>query len=310
MTQLTTQDGTPISRFGFGTMQFGGGADETASTEMFHQACSVGINHFDTAFLYTDGASETILGKLVKPMRPQTLVATKIAYDGNGDPAKLQQDFDVSRRRLCMECVDILYLHRDVGQDLSRALAWLAKQQSSSAIRYIGLSNFSAWRVMAANAMAKELGTKIDILQPMYNLVKRQAEVEILPMCIDQGITCAPYSPLGGGLLTGKYINANKGRLATDERYNARYSLPFMHQAATDLSELARELETDPATLAAAWVSHHPAKPIPLLSARSNEQLAPSLAALSFDMTDALYERISTLSPTPPPATDRWEERT
>jgi aryl-alcohol dehydrogenase-like predicted oxidoreductase len=185
----------------------------------------------------------------------------------------------------------------------------MAKQQSAGTVRYIGLSNFAAWQVMAAVSLTRERGTQIDIIQPMYNLVKRQAEVELLPMCMDQKITCAPYSPLGGGLLTGKYASGGEGRIKSDARYNERYSLPYMHETAAALSTLGEELGVNPATLAAAWVARHVAHPTPILSARSAEQLGPSLDAIKFQMDDALYARISALSPTPPPATDRWEER-
>ena len=306
---MKTLDGTAASRFAFGTMQFGGTADDVASAEMFDAACAARVSHFDTAYIYTDGHSETILGKLAKPMRDALLIATKVAYDEVGAPGKLQADFDVSRKRLGMDCVDILYLHRHVGADLPRAIEWMAQQQDKGTVRYIGLSNFAAWQVMDAVALAKSQGTRIDIIQPMYNLVKRQAEVELLPMCMDQSITCAPYSPLGGGLLTGKYAQGASGRIATDARYNERYSLPYMHDTAAALSALAKEMNVHPATLAAAWVARHPAAPVPLLSARSVEQLQPSLDATTYEMSDVLYERISALSPTPPPATDRWEER-
>ncbi len=309
MTQLKTLDGTPASRFAFGTMQFGAAADETASAQMFEASMDAGINHFDTAYIYTDGRSETILGELSKQVRDTILIATKVAYDELGDPQKLQSDFDISRKRLGMERVDILYLHRYVGHDLPRAIAWMAEQQNKGVLRYIGLSNFAAWQVMEALAIAKSHGTRIDIIQPMYNLVKRQAEVELLPMCQAQGIVCAPYSPLGGGLLTGKYAYGGSGRLVSDQRYNERYSLAYMHETATALTKLAQQLDIHPATLAAAWVARHPAAPVPLLSARSSAQLQPSLAAISYQLDDALYEQISALSPTPPPATDRWEER-
>jgi aryl-alcohol dehydrogenase-like predicted oxidoreductase len=309
MTHMKTLDGTAASNFAFGTMQFGGTADETASRAMLEASLDAGINHFDTAYIYTDGASETILGTLAAPVRAQVMIASKVAYDGNGDPAKLQADFEVSRKRLAMECVDILYLHRHVGADLPRAIEWLAQQQSTGKIRYIGLSNFAAWQVMDAVALAKSNGTRIDIIQPMYNLVKRQAEVELLPMCKDQNIVCAPYSPLGGGLLTGKYTNGGDGRLNTDDRYNARYSLVYMHETAQSLKDLGDELSVNPATLAVAWVARHTSGPVPLISARSQQQLKPSLDATTFQMDDALYARITALSPTPPPATDRWEER-
>lgn len=310
MTDLITLDGTSAGRFAFGTMQFGGTADAQASAEMFEAALQAGIAHFDTAYIYTDGASETILGQLAAPRRDSLLIASKVAYDGIGAPAKLQADFDISRSRLGMDCIDVLYLHRHPGADLPGAIEWLSEQKDKGAIRYIGVSNFAAWQVMDAQALAARHGTRIDICQPMYNLVKRQAEVEILPMCADQGITCAPYSPLGGGLLTGKYANGGAGRITEDDRYAARYSLLYMSEAAAKLAEVAAKLNLHPATLAAAWVARHPSRPVPILSARSAEQLAPSLAAMTFDMDDAIYAQLSSLSPTPPPATDRWEERT
>ncbi|MEP5154676.1 aldo/keto reductase [Planktotalea sp.] len=310
MTHIKSLKHTPLSRFAFGTMQFGGTADESASAAMFDASCEAGINHFDTAHIYTNGRSETLLGGFIKDQRDDLVIATKVAYDGNGDPAKMQSDFDISRQRLDMDQVDILYLHQNVGDDLPRAMEWLAAQQTAGIIRYIGLSNFASWQVMKAVSLAHDLGTRIDIIQPMYNLVKRQAEVELLPMCSDQGITCASYSPLGGGLLTGKYNDgAGQGRLATDPRYNKRYSLDFMHETAHALADLSAEIGVNAATLAAAWVARHESAPNPILSARSVEQLRPSLDAMSFEMDDALYARIEALSPTPPPATDRWEER-
>lgn len=311
MTHITSPDGTPISRFAFGTMQFGAAADEQASSAMFEASQNAGITHFDTAHVYTGGASETILGALAAPHRDSLIIASKVAQDDNGDPEKLQHDLDVSRSRLKMACIDILYLHRHVGPDLPRAIEWLAKKQSEGVIRYIGLSNFAAWQVMDAQALAAKHGTRIDIIQPMYNLVKRQAEVELLPMCMDQGIACAPYSPLGGGMLTGKYSSAGaSGRLVENAQYAERYSQPYIRDTADALSTLAADIGVPAATLAAAWVARHEAAPMPILSARSAEQLVPSLAATVFNMDDALYDQISALSPTPPPATDRWEERT
>jgi aryl-alcohol dehydrogenase-like predicted oxidoreductase len=125
-----------------------------------------------------------------------------------------------------------------------------------------------------------------------------------------EDILPVPYSPLGGGLLTGKYARAGaSGRLTEQENYGRRYRLPWMHDAAVALGDLAEELGTHPATLAAVWVAAHPARPVPILSARSAEQLAPSLAALTYPMDAALRARLSALAPAPPPATDRLEEQ-
>ena len=174
--------------------------------------------------------------------------------------------------------------------------------------RYIGVSNFAAWQVLKAQWVAAEFDVRIDILQPMYNIVKRQAEVELFPACVDQGIAIAPYSPLGGGLLTGKYAAGGSGRLIEDQAYASRYAPDWMHKAAVGLQEIAADVDVHAATLAVAWVTRHPAGPAPIISARGADQLTPSLAAMDYRLDDALYARLSALAPTPAPATDRLEE--
>ncbi len=315
---LTTLSGEPVRRAAFGCMQFGGTADAAASQAMFEASRAAGIRHFDTAQVYTNGESERLLGQFIAGQRDALYVATKVgSIDGAGRD-NIRQSFDACRARLDCDMVDLLYMHRwDPDTPLTETIETLAALQSEGKIRQIGVSNYAAWQVMKAQAVAAEFGTRIDVVQPMYNLVKRQAEVEILPMCASEGILAVPYSPLGGGLLTGKYggnpgqdshgANA-KGRLHTNALYAARYALPVMHQTARDLADLAEEIGTDSATLAVAWAMMHPARPAPILSARSEAQLRPSLAALTYPMDQGLYDRISALSPAPPPATDRLEE--
>jgi aryl-alcohol dehydrogenase-like predicted oxidoreductase len=208
-----------------------------------------------------------------------------------------------------MDMVDLLYLHRfDPQTVLDETLETFAMLRDQGKIRHFGLSNFAAWQVMKAASIAARFDLKISILQPMYSLIKRQAEVEILPMCASEGIAVAGYSPLGSGLLSGKYNRGETGRLSQNERYAARYNDPQMYAAADALGALAEELNTHPATLAVAWASRHPATPIPIISARSTDQLMPSLNAMHYAMDDALYERLAALMPGPPPATDRLEE--
>ncbi len=307
---LSSPDGTPASALAFGAMQFGGRADESDSRAMFDASIDAGITHFDTAHLYNDGASETLLGKFAAERRERLLIATKVSYTGGAGRASMTTSFELSRQRLGMDMVDVLYLHRfDPDTDLHESMECFAELKSAGLIRYIGVSNFAAWQVVKAIMVAAKFDLTVDILQPMYNLVKRQAEVEILPMCADMGVACAPYSPLGGGLLTGKYAQGGNGRLREDDNYAARYGMGWMHDAANNLAQVAAQLGTDPATLAVAWAAAHPMGPTPIISARSVEQLMPSLAALDYDMTAELYARLAELSPTPPPATDRLEEQ-
>lgn len=288
-------------------MQWGGKADAPASRALFEACLAAGITDFDTACGYTDGMAETLLGQFAAGH--DLRIATKVAYFGGAGRDNILTQFDGSRKRLNMDRVDLLYIHRwDADTAIEDTLNTLAELQSKGQIARIGLSNCAAWQVMKAQAVAVSLGTRIDAIQPMYSLVKRQAEVELLPMAMDQGISVIPYSPLGGGLLTGKYASGGTGRLTTDERYAARYGPAHMHQTAADLTAKAAELGIHPATLAVAWVAAHPARPSPIISAHSVAQLAPSLAAAGFDMTAALYADLCALSQTPPPATDRLEE--
>ena len=307
---LTSPDGTPASRYAFGTMQFGGKADADQSRAMFEASIDAGITHFDTAHLYNDGASETLLGEFIQDQRDRLIIATKAAYTGGAGRANIHASADTSRQRMNIDVLDVLYLHRfDKTTDLHESFQAFADLKAKGHIRHIGVSNFAAWQVVKAAGIAAKFDLDIAVIQPMYNLVKRQAEVEILPMADDLGILVAPYSPLGGGLLTGKYANGGTGRLTQNAHYAARYGQDLMHGAAAEFATLAAKLGTDPATLAVAWVAAHPTGPSPIISARTAEQLAPSLAALDFKMTPDIYAKLSALMPTPAPATDRTEEQ-
>lgn len=307
---LRTAGGTAISNFCFGAMQFGEGADEPTSAAMYQACREAGINFFDTAFGYTGGKSETILGQLSAPERDDVFIATKCAAAGGAGAANIHAQFDESRKRLDMDCVDLLYIHMWDGQTpLEETFETLAGLVQSGKTRFIGVSNFAAWQVMKAEHVAQSFGIEIAMIQPMYNLVKRQVEVEILPMAASEGFAICPYSPLGGGLLSGKYAKGETGRLTTNKMYASRYKSDWMFDAARDLSTIAAEHGVHPATLAVAWVARNAAVTAPIISARSVEQLGPSLDAMTYDLDDALYDQLCSLAPTPAPATDRSETR-
>jgi len=139
--------------------------------------------------------------------------------------------------------------------------------------------------------------------------VKRQAEVEILPMAAANGVGVIPYSPAGGGLLSGKYVQQGvQGRLVTNKMYEARYGEAWIHEAAASFAVFCRQRELHPMSVAVAWVGAHPAVTAPIIGARSVEQLQASLDSVKIDMTPELRAQVSALSRTPPPATDRSEE--
>lgn len=289
-------------------MQFGGTADEAQSQAMYQACRDVGVTFFDTANTYTSGASERFLGRFVTD-REAVFIATKAAYTGGAGENNIRAQFDESRRRLRMEYVDALYMHRwDPHTPLENTFETLADLQEMGLVRHIGVSNYAAWQIMKAQTVAAKFGTRIDVIQPMYSLLKRQAEVELLPMAIAEQIAVAAYSPLGGGMLTGKYLRGEAGRLSTDERYAKRYGAAWMAEGAASLAAYAQLLGIDPATLAVAWAAAHPAVTAPIISARNVDQLAPSLAAMTLKLDAEVYTHIASLTPTPPPATDRLEE--
>lgn len=306
---MQTISGKDVSRFSFGTMQFGKKASEADSAEMYADCRAEGINFFDTAHAYTGGESEKILGRLASGERDDVFIATKCAESTDASPAKIRAEFDTSRERLGMETVDVLYMHRwDTKTPLEETYDVLAEWVQAGAVRHIGVSNYAAWQIMKAKRVAEERGFTVTFIQPMYNLLKRQVEVEILPMAQSEGFVVCPYSPLGGGLLTGKYARGGEGRIKDDPMYASRYAPDWMHAAAKGLLEIAEDVGVSPATLAVAWTARHPGVWGPIISARNAEQLEPSLAAIGFEMDDGLYARLSALTPTPPPATDRLEE--
>lgn len=297
----------------FGTMQFGAGASQQDSAAMYDACRDAGINFFDTAYVYTEGRSEEILGKLIAKEREDIILVTKAGAEGGCSARNIRSQLEVSLTRLNQDYTDIFFLHRfDDDVPLEESFAELAALKEQGKFYHLGVSNFAAWQVMKAQGIANLHGyPAIEILQPMYNLVKRQAEVEILPMAAAEDIAVISYSPLGGGLLTGKYRGgiAAEGRFSWDQKYATRYGQDWMHQAADQLFEIAAEMGTSPAALAVAWVANNPAITAPIISARTIEQLMPSLAAADLQLEAAIYERLNGLVPTPPPATDRLEEQ-
>jgi aryl-alcohol dehydrogenase-like predicted oxidoreductase len=142
----------------------------------------------------------------------------------------------------------------------------------------------------------------------MYSLVKRQAEVEILPMAQANGLGVFPYSPAGGGLLSGKYADKQSGRLTTNKMYTDRYGEEWMHEVAAKFAAFCKQRGLHPMSVAVAWAGSHPGVTAPIIGGRSLEQLQASLDSLKVAMTPELRAEIGALSRTPPPATDRSEE--
>jgi aryl-alcohol dehydrogenase-like predicted oxidoreductase len=312
--------GVKVSRLALGTMTFGGEADDAAAAAIVQRARSAGVNLIDTADVYEDGRSEEILGRLLRGWRDEVVLGTKAYYptgpDHNAQGSSryhLVRAVEASLTRLATDRIDIYYLHRfddvtDIGESL-RALDDLVRQGK---ILYPACSNFAAWQVAHALGVAAADGlAPFCAVQPMYNLLKRQAEVEILPMAQALGLAAIVYSPTAGGLLTGKYAGAARpaaARLVENAMYQSRYGDASNWAAAEAFTALAGEMGLAPATLAVGWVASHPAVTSVLLGARSVEQLDASLAAADLVLDDATHARMAALTTAPPPATDRSDE--
>jgi aryl-alcohol dehydrogenase-like predicted oxidoreductase len=311
--------GIQVSKLCLGTMSFGREADQETAAAMFHRCREVGINFFDTANVYSAGQSEEMLGELIQGSREQLVITSKFS-SAMGDDANAQggsrrhimRAVEGSLRRLGTEWIDIYFVHRfDPRTPMETTLRALDDLVHQGKILHPAVSNWAAWQIAKALGISALEGlAPLACIQPMYNLVKRQAEVEILPLAQSEQMGVITYSPLGGGLLSGKYGVERKpeqGRLVENEMYMKRYGPDVYYQIADDLIAHAREKGVSPVSLAVAWVMSHPAVTAPIIGARNVEQLQGSLGALEIDMTPEWREQISALSITPPPATDRLE---
>jgi aryl-alcohol dehydrogenase-like predicted oxidoreductase len=311
--------GVQVSPLCLGTMSFGSEADEHVSADMFHRARERGINFFDTADVYGQGRSEEILGKLVADCRDDVVIASKVFYPTGPDinaqglsRRHIVRAVEQSLKRLGTDRIDFYFVHAfDEHTPIEATLRALDDLQRDGKILYPAVSNWAAWQIATAQGIsAKEGLARFELIEPMYSLVKRQAEVEILPLAQAQNMGVITYSPLGAGLLTGKYSEGKRpdgGRLVENARYADRYGLDSDFATAHRFTEFAQEAGITPASLAVAWAMAHPAVTAPIVGARNLAQLEDSLAAVDVEMTGELRDRISALSPTPAPATDRTE---
>jgi aryl-alcohol dehydrogenase-like predicted oxidoreductase len=316
--KLLGRSGVSVSELCFGTMSFGGDADEATAAGLYKAARDAGINFFDTANEYSKGRSEEILGKLMKGHRDDLVVTTKvfnpIREDINargGSRRHIAQAVELCLKRLQTDRVDVLFMHRfDPVTPIEETMRALEDLVRAGKVLYPAVSNWSAWQTQRAADVQERMGwSRLQLVQPMYNLVKRQAEVEILPMAAANGIGVMPYSPAAAGLLSGKYFSgANSGRLKSNKMYEARYGDEWMVEVAQKYVAFCRARGLHPVSTAIAWVGAHPAVTAPIIGARNVEQLKDSLAAVDVDMTPALRAEIAALSRTPAPATDRSEE--
>ena len=313
--------GVQVSPLCLGTMTFGNEANEETANAIFQKCRERGLNFIDTADVYGKGQTEEMVGRLLKNCREEWIICSKFqGRTGTGPNQRgcsrryLMRAVEASLLRLQTDRIEFYFIHNfDASTPLEETLVGLDDLVRQGKILYPAISNAAAWQIMKGLGISARLNlARFECIQPMYNLVKRQAEVEILPMAQGEEIGVISYSPIGAGLLSGKYLQgaaAAKGRISENQFYAVRYGDDSYQQTARRFVEHCASRQWNPATLAIAWAGAHPAITAPIVGARNLEQIETALAALDFPMTAELRQEIGALSLEPPLATDRRDEQ-
>ncbi|MDB9417764.1 aldo/keto reductase [Microcystis aeruginosa] len=308
--KLLGNSGLRVSELCLGTMTFGEdwgwGADKEESRAVFQAFAEAGGNFLDTANLYTNGTSETLVGEFVKGDREKWVIATK--YSLNTRPGdvnacgnhrkNLFQAVEASLKRLGTDYIDLLWLHLwDSLTPIEEVMRAFDDVVRMGKVLYIGISDSPAWIVSQANTLATLRGwTPFIGLQIEYSLKERTPERELLPMAKALNIGVTAWSPLGGGVLTGKYNQPNPvdGRLSmTDQPFQI---LDRDLKIAETVLEIAREIGKSPAQVALNWLRNRPNSVIPIIGARRLSQLQDNLACVDFNLTGEQLQRLDNIS--------------
>ncbi|MBO1048364.1 MAG: aldo/keto reductase [Dolichospermum sp. JUN01] len=322
MTLPTTklgQTGLTVSRLVLGTMTFGLQTDEETSIKILDTAAEAGINFLDTADVYplggglpTAGRTEEIIGRWLNGKREHFIVATKAVgkvgsapWDQGSSRKHILDAIDASLRRLGTDYVDLYQLHSDdASTPLDETLEALDTIVRAGKVRYIGVSNFLAYRLARAlgRADVRHL-TRFVSIQPRYNLLFREIERELLPLAQEEGLAVIPYNPLAGGLLTGKHKQAGGPTAGTRftlgaaaERYQERYWHDREFNTVEELRTVADLAGLSLTTLALAWVLANPIITAPIIGASRPEQLFDSLKALEVTLDDNLKQKLDDIT--------------
>jgi aryl-alcohol dehydrogenase-like predicted oxidoreductase len=318
------RSGLRVSPLCLGTMTFGtewgwGSAESTART-IFDRYLDAGGNFVDTADAYTQGTSETLIGKFMKASgkRDSVVLATKYTFNTRpGDPnaggngrKHVMEAVNASLKRLQTDYIDLYWMHAwDMVTPIEEVMSSLDALVRSGKVRYIGLSDTPAWYLARAQTIAEWRGfERVCALQLEYSLVERNIEREHVPAALELGLGICPWSPLGSGLLTGKYTSMKdvqkvEGRLGAIASSGNPGFEKLMTQKnfdiAAELVKVARELERSPAQVALNWITKRPGVGSTIIGATKMAQLEDNLAALEFDIPAPLSARLEEVSRPP-----------
>lgn len=284
--------GLNVTRACFGTMTFGGQADEAASFALVNRCFDAGINFFDTANVYTKGRSEEILGKALQGRRDKIILASKVrGATGEGPDdvglsrAAIHKAIDASLKRLGTDYLDIYYLHQpDYNIPLEESLETMEELVKAGKVRYPAFSNYASWQAADMQWIARQKRfTPATISQPMYNLLARGIEPEYIPMAQQFQIATVVYNPLAGGMLTGKQQRdapAPGTRFDNNQMYLDRYWHPAYFDAVDKLRAIATQAGRSMVSLALNWLLHHSPIDCVILGSSRVEQLDSNLKAM------------------------------
>jgi len=300
--------GVKVSRLCLGAMTYGSKKwrpwvlDEEEARPFIRRALELGINFFDTADMYSDGISEEVLGRALKdfgPGRDRLVVATKV-YNPMGDDPNLRglsrkhimHGIDDSLRRLGMDYVDLYQIHRfDPSTPIEETLEALNDVVKAGKALYIGASAMWAWQFMKMLAASDRLGlARFATMQNYYNLVYREEEREMIPLCRQEGVGVIPFSPLARGFVVGNRRKEDYGetvRAKTDEFSRRQYYRPQDFTVVDRLTEIARKRGLNNAQMGLAWVLHQPGVTAPIIGASKPHHLEDAIAALSIKLDAA-----------------------
>ncbi len=315
--------GLRVSALGFGAGTFGGSGPlfsawgdtgEADARRLVDMALAAGVNFFDTADVYSDGASETILGAALRGRRDRVVLSTKTALrlgDGPNDAGasrhRLLRAVDASLRRLGTDYLDLLQLHAfDAHTPLEETMATLDGLVRAGKVRYLGVSNFSGWQLMKALSIADRLGHARPVAhQAYYSLLGRDYEWELMPLGLDQGVGAVVWSPLGWGRLTGRIRRGQPPpqdtRLHATEAFAPPVDSARLYRVTDALDALAGETGRPVPQLALNWLLQRPGVSTVLVGARNAAQLEQNLGAAGWALTPAQVECLDAASATTPP---------
>jgi len=295
-------------------MTFGREADEATSKQMVDRFVDAGGNFLDTADVYSQGISEEITGRAIKDKRDQIVLATKVRFamgdapnDVGASRRHIRLGVEASLRRLGTDWIDLYQIHCFDGRTpFEETISTLDDLVHEGKVLYVGASNYTAWQLMKAIGIAELRGwTPFATLQPEYSLITRDIERELLPLCREEGLAVLPWSPLGGGILTGKYT---KDAPLPEGTRGGEAEMPIAFTYKLDdrawnivdaVQKVAGETGKSAAQVALNWVVNRPGITSPIIGARNLKQLDDNLGAVGWQLEDEQWKALAWASAFP-----------